>query len=272
MSRGRPGAAAARPGSGRPSRRCRCPPGHGTPGRARSAGRPGPLRAGGCCRPRGGSHRRRRSRWAGSGTSASRGCAVPAGTARTVACSRCPRDPAAAPLRTTSPRRRTWEAPARQRRPARALRAAADAPPAGGRAGPRRRTAGGRRRSGSPGSSPPAVAPGWRPGRASGRRGLRRTARPRPRATTSPSSRKSSPSGRACSSGKETVTSFSLRDQMRSPRSVRSTRTRMPSHFTSWVQPAPGTWSPWWRASAAHRHPSRRSPASSAPHQVFGAS
>src|SRR3954451_18792073 len=69
---------------------------------------------------------------------------------------------------------------------------------------------------------------------------------PSPRATTSPSSSTSS-AARASplSSGKETVTSFSLRDQIRSRSGVRSTSTRMPSHLTSWVQSAPdGTRSP----------------------------
>ena len=41
------------------------------------------------------------------------------------------------------------------------------------------------------------------------------------------------------------MTSFSLREKIRSRSGVRSTSTRMPSHFTSWIQPAPvGTWSP----------------------------
>src|SRR3954469_9091111 len=48
-----------------------------------------------------------------------------------------------------------------------------------------------------------------------------------------------------CSSGKVTVTSFSLRDQSRSRPSRTSTSTRMPSHLTSCSHSAPaGTWVP----------------------------
>ena len=226
----------------------------------------------GACLSRGESRRPRRSRWGGSGTSASRGCVAPVDKARTAACSRCPRDPAAAPLRTNiSPSsyvggtcHATSSSPSalsRSRRPAsgEGAQVLAVVP------------AGGRRRSGSPGSSPPAAAPGRRPG-------IIRSARapkegtPSPRATTSPSIRKSSPNAaRASSPGKETVTSFSLRDQM--PESalgaVHEDAHAVPLHLVGLARTA-ACGRPRWRASAAHRHPIRRSPASGAPQRLPG--
>ncbi len=67
---------------------------------------------------------------------------------------------------------------------------------------------------------------------------------PSAKETTSPSS-SASPTGIRASSGNETVASFSLRLHSRAAPPRTSTRTRMPSHFTSCCHSSPvGTWVP----------------------------
>ena len=113
------------------------------------------------------------------------------------------------------------------------------------RSGRARRRGGGRRPEGSPGCARPAAVPGRRARRASAPRARRSSAGPSSKATTSPSSRTSSRGQVRCSSGKETVASFSLRLNSRAAPRRTSTSTRMPSHFTSCCHSSPaGTWVP----------------------------
>ena len=187
------------------------------------------------------------TRSAGSGTSATRGCAGRGGSARTAACSRCPRGPAARRRRAASARRRTSAAPAS----ADVVEAQAEQQLAslGQRAVAQVDAVEPQQVEGDQGDR---VALG-EPSRAAGvahvqpvlQRPERRDPLPQRDDLAVEQEVLADVGERRAARGRQTVASFSLRDQIRRPRSVRSTSTRMPSHLTSWVQSDPvGTWSP----------------------------